>query len=60
MSTITLYGHGGFDPTMPNNNIVSVTEVEEPDSTQDDDPLLTSIAAMTDEQKAALREALGI
>lgn len=33
---IEIYGEGGYDPTKPNNNVVNVTEVPDPDAPTDD------------------------
>lgn len=57
------YGPGGYDPTKPDDNVVSVEDV--PDPEPDPEPVdpgtvIASIAAMTDEQKADLRQALGL
>jgi hypothetical protein len=62
--TVT-YGQGGYDPDAPDDNIVSVVEVEVPDPEPDvlpvgADAIVASIAEMTPAQKADLRAALGL
>jgi hypothetical protein len=35
--TVTVYGVGGYDPSLPNNNIVEQYEVEVPDDLFNED-----------------------
>lgn len=42
----TVYGAGGFDPNLPNNNVVSDTEVDDPP--EQDPPAHDRLAAIED------------
>lgn len=64
IATNVVYGPGGYDADAPDHNIVSIEHVEVPDEPTPEpvpaDAVIASVAAMTDDQKAALREALGL
>jgi len=60
MAIRTVYGLGGFDPSKPNNNIIS--EVEMPDTEDDTNiqVLAEALASLDPEKLEALKLALGI
>lgn len=64
MSRYVTYGPGGYNPDAPDDNIVSVEEVPDPPQPDPEpvaaDTVIASLAAMTEDQKAALRLALGL
>lgn len=54
MMRVVTYGIGGFDPSKPNDNVVSVEEVPDPPETPTTDDRLAVLEA----QNAALLSAL--
>lgn len=61
MSQHIVYGEGGWMPEIPGENIIDLIEVpdHEPDPVSPD-TVIGAVAAMTADQKAALRAALGL
>ena len=57
--TNVVYAEGGYDPTKPNDNIVSIEEIDVPDEAPAAD-VVAVIESMTPTQLDALRTALGL
>ena len=56
MSTITTYGPGGYDPTKPNDNVISIEEV--PDEEIEPSPE-ERLAAVEDAVDLLILDSLG-
>jgi hypothetical protein len=54
MSIVTTYGPGGFDPSLPNNNIIEQYEVPDPEPTPEE---LARASALAKLQALGLTEA---
>ena len=55
------YGLGGYDPTKPNNNIISIEEFDVPETTDNSiDAIAQALAQLPPETLQALKQALGI
>jgi hypothetical protein len=54
MPTVTVYGPGGFDPSLPNGNIVEQYEVPDPEPTAEE---LARASAVAKLQALGLTEA---
>lgn len=54
------YGLGGYNPELPNNNIVFIEEVPDPEPIADTQQLADALANLPTETLDALKAALGI
>jgi hypothetical protein len=59
MPTVTVYGLGGFDPSLPNGNIIEQYEVPDPEPTPEELARASAVAklralGLTEEEAAAL------
>jgi hypothetical protein len=63
MATVTVYGLGGYDPSMPNGNIVEQYDDGQPeplDPSPDVQALAEALSALPAATLDALKQALGI
>jgi hypothetical protein len=52
-----VYGEGGYNPTLPNDNVIAVEEIDVPDPAPSVDDLRDKLAGAT--TNAKLRDVLG-
>lgn len=63
MAIVTVYGDGGYDPNLPNDNIIEQYEVPDPPAPQpqtDTQALAEALSALPPSTLDALKSALGI
>jgi hypothetical protein len=60
MATNRVYGLGGFDPSKPNNNIISEVEVPDTEEETNVQVLAEALASLDPEKLESLRVALGL
>lgn len=63
MALVTVYGEGGYDPNLPNDNIIEQYEVPDPPAPEpqtDTQALAEALSALPPETLDALKSALGL
>ena len=58
MSQIITYGLGGFDPSKPDNNVVSVTDIPESETVNDISVIAELLSSLPEDKLTALINAL--
>jgi len=63
MALVTVYGEGGYDPNLPNDNIIEQYEIPDPPAPEpqtDTQALAEALSELPPETLDALRAALGL
>ena len=63
MALVTVYGEGGYDPNLPNNNIIEQYEIPDPPAPEpqtDTQALAEALSELPPETLDALKAALGL